>query len=113
MTREPAQAEPLMARPLSCSWGLEPEPHPKGTHPMTRLSTSLAVPDCPRPKRCPRPGIRDVHIKRVPESIWLRARQNALQSGLPFKDFVIRLLAQSEPFQLERPLQLQQQPSDR
>jgi hypothetical protein len=41
---------------------------------------------------------RDVHIKRVPQAIWLRARQNALVSGLAFKEFVIRLLHDSQPY---------------
>jgi hypothetical protein len=45
-----------------------------------------------------RTGIRDVHVKRVPEAIWLRARQNALVSGLAFKDYLIRVLEQCEPF---------------
>ena len=43
---------------------------------------------------------RGVNIRGVPYAIWQRARQNALLSGLPIKDFVIRLLAQSEPFRL-------------
>jgi len=40
---------------------------------------------------------KEIHVKGVPVAVWLRARQNALQSGLPFKDFVIRLLESSEP----------------
>lgn len=54
----------------------------------------------PRPDKAHRQG-RDVHVKQVPEEIWLRARQNALASGLAFKDYVMRLLADSRPF--ERP----------
>lgn len=46
----------------------------------------------------PRAGLRDVHVKSVPEDVWLRARQNALLSGLPFKLYVIRLLSESKPF---------------
>ena len=44
---------------------------------------------------------RGVNIRGVPYAIWQRARQNALLSGLPFKAYVIRLLAQSEPFSIE------------
>jgi len=51
-----------------------------------------------RGKSVTRPGIRDVHVKCVPEAIWLRARQNALTSGMAFKDYLIRLLEECEPF---------------
>jgi hypothetical protein len=44
------------------------------------------------------PEKRGVNIRGVPYAIWQRARQNALLSGLPFKTYVIRLLAHSEPF---------------
>lgn len=40
---------------------------------------------------------RSLHVKRVPWSIWARARQNALASGVPFREFVIALLARSAP----------------
>lgn len=46
----------------------------------------------------PNPGAHNVYVRGVPQPIWRRARQNALLSGIPFKDFVIRLLAESEPF---------------
>jgi hypothetical protein len=52
---------------------------------------------------------RDVHIKRVPQAIWLRARQNALASGLAFKEFVIRLLDDSQPYPPAKRLPDQQQ----
>ena len=39
-----------------------------------------------------------VHIRDVPETVWCRARQNALLSGLPFKEYVTRLLGESVPF---------------
>jgi hypothetical protein len=40
---------------------------------------------------------RDVHIKKVPEPTWRRARQNALASGLSSKAYVTWLLDHSEP----------------
>lgn len=43
---------------------------------------------------------RDLHVKGVPEDAWYRARQNALQSRLPFKTYIIRLLMESGPFPL-------------
>jgi len=42
-----------------------------------------------------------VEIRGVPYAIWQRARQNALLSGLAFKEYVICLLAKSEPVQLD------------
>lgn len=44
-----------------------------------------------------RTGARDLHVKAVPESIWIRARCNATRSGLSFKDYLIRILESSEP----------------
>ena len=55
-----------------------------------------------RRKPTTRPGIRDVHVKCVPEAIWLRARQNALTSGLAFKDYLIRVLENCEAFPPDR-----------
>jgi hypothetical protein len=39
---------------------------------------------------------RDLHVKGIPEAIWCRARCNATQSGMTFKDYMIALLAISE-----------------
>ena len=39
-----------------------------------------------------------LHIKSLPYEIWCRARHNANLSGMPYRDFVIRLLAESQPF---------------
>jgi hypothetical protein len=44
-----------------------------------------------------RNGTRDLHVKAIPESIWVRARCNATRSGLSFKEYVIRLLGACEP----------------
>ena len=40
---------------------------------------------------------RDLHVKGVPEPIWMRARCNATNSGMTFKDYMIALLENSEP----------------
>jgi hypothetical protein len=39
----------------------------------------------------------NVGAKGVPTYAWLRARQNALASGLAFRDYLIHLLQTSEP----------------
>jgi hypothetical protein len=44
------------------------------------------------------PGTRSVHIRDVAEPTWRRARTNAILSGMSFKEFVARLLAESKPF---------------
>lgn len=44
----------------------------------------------------PRPTV-ELHVRRLPRDVWLRARQNALRSSLPFREFIIRILADSEP----------------
>jgi len=41
---------------------------------------------------------RSVHVRGIPATVWRHARSNALLSGLPFKAYVTRLLAQSTPF---------------
>ena len=44
-----------------------------------------------------RNGTRDIHVKAIPESIWVRARCNATRSGLSFKEYVTRLLGACQP----------------
>lgn len=39
-----------------------------------------------------------LHVKNLPYEVWCRARHNANLSGLPYRDYVIRLLAESLPF---------------
>jgi|GEM_PF-2136261 len=34
----------------------------------------------------------ELHVKRVPRAIWLKARQQALAQKLSFRDYVIRIL---------------------
>lgn len=43
-------------------------------------------------------GEHSVYVKAVPFYAWHRARSNALASGIPFRHYMIRLLAASEPF---------------
>jgi hypothetical protein len=47
-----------------------------------------------------RNGTRDLHVKAIPESVWVRARCNATRSGLSFKEYVIRLLGACQPISL-------------
>ncbi len=56
------------------------------------LTTRNHLPD---PKE---PETRGVNIRGVPKAVWQRARQNALLSGLPCRTYVIRLLAECQPF---------------
>jgi hypothetical protein len=44
-----------------------------------------------------RNGTHDLHVKAVPETVWVRARYNALQSGVSFREYMIRLLEASQP----------------
>jgi hypothetical protein len=43
----------------------------------------------------------ELHVKRVPRAIWLKARQQALAQKLSFRDYVIRVL---ETAGLEQPV---------
>ena len=40
----------------------------------------------------------DVYVKRVPLRVWAHARNNACLSGLSFREYLIQLLDQSQPF---------------
>ena len=41
----------------------------------------------------------ELHVRKVPRAIWLKARQAALASGLRFGQYMIRLiLEKAEPF---------------
>jgi muconolactone delta-isomerase len=40
---------------------------------------------------------RDLHVKGVPEHVWRRARCNATNSGMTFKDYMIATLESCEP----------------
>jgi len=44
------------------------------------------------------PDTVELHVRNVPQAVWLRARHAALASRLRFGQYVIRLLEQAEPF---------------
>ncbi|MHB1422846.1 MAG: hypothetical protein ACYC3I_06570 [Gemmataceae bacterium] len=68
-------------------------PAPQATAPMT--SPAQAQENLPLAAG---EETRGVNIRSVPYAVWQRARQNALASNLPFKAYVIRVLAESGPF---------------
>lgn len=39
-----------------------------------------------------------LHVKGIPIEVWMKAKQNAVASDLTWKDYVIRLLADSRSF---------------
>jgi len=39
-----------------------------------------------------------LHIKNLPYEVWCRARHNANLSEMYFRDYIVRLLAESQPF---------------
>jgi hypothetical protein len=43
-------------------------------------------------------GTRDLHVKAIPESIWVRARCAATRSRMSFKAYIVRLLGACQPF---------------
>jgi len=64
---------------------------------MTTTNTNEATPGSEESER----ETVELHVKRVPRAIWLRARQQALAQKLSFRDYVIRVL---EVAGLERPV---------
>ncbi len=68
---------------------------------------NIPTPQAPAPMASPAPPMepphqhepetRGVNIRGVPYAVWQKARRNALASNLPFKEYVIRVLAESEP----------------
>jgi hypothetical protein len=52
-----------------------------------------------------RNGTRDLYVKAIPESIWVRARCNATVSGMSFKEYVIRILGACQPISDDAPAQ--------
>ena len=68
------------------------------TPPATALATAPAQPTERVPPPATEQETRSVNIRGLPYAVWQKARQNALASNLPFKEYVIRVLAESEPF---------------
>lgn len=60
------------------------------------LTTQPIDTQAPTPHPGPE-GTRDLHVKGVPQSIWCRARCNATLSGMSYKEYIIRLLGESQP----------------
>ena len=44
-----------------------------------------------------RNGKRDLHVKAIPEPVWMLARCNATRSGLSFKEYLTRILSTCQP----------------
>ena len=63
--------------------------------PLTEVPSASA--EVLRRRRTNRP-VRSVNIRGVPEQVWKRARHNALTSMMSFRHYMIRVLAESQPF---------------
>lgn len=48
-----------------------------------------------------KPKSHALHVKEVPFEAWCRVRHNANRSRMTLRDYVIRLLTESEPFHTE------------
>jgi hypothetical protein len=44
------------------------------------------------------PASHALHVKAVPYDVWCRTRHNANLSRMTLRDYVIRLLAEAQPF---------------
>jgi hypothetical protein len=56
-----------------------------------------AEPERPLPEKDQLPRTRILNVAGVPFHVWQKARANALASDISFRDFVIRLLDNSQP----------------
>lgn len=61
---------------------------------MTHIQTTGSTPSDQHARK-----VRDLHVKAIPADVWVRARCNATQSGMSFKEYVIRLLGTCRPMQ--------------
>lgn len=41
---------------------------------------------------------RPIYVRKVPEPVWDRVHHNAIASRMRFSDYLVRLMAKSEPF---------------
>lgn len=57
---------------------------------------TVTAPDPPAEQSL-EPDTVELHVRNVPRSVWLKARQAALASRLRFGRYVIKLLEQAEP----------------
>ena len=46
------------------------------------------------------PASHALHVKAVPYDVWCRTRHNANLSRMTLRDYVIRLLAEADPYPL-------------
>lgn len=62
------------------------------------LSTPSSTAGSPSTNGTSPPYSRPMYLKRVPEEIWIRTHDNANRSRLSLQAFVVKLLANSGPF---------------
>lgn len=107
----PTRARPVVAAPTTKGTaarrpakGPPPEPDKRSTTaPAPTMNPTPNQPDHDLvQKRHHDRDTRGVHVRRVPTPIWRRARENALRSGIPFREFVIAVLARCEPLEPHR-----------
>lgn len=49
------------------------------------------------------PACHALHVKAVPYEVWCRTRHNANLSRMTLRDYVIRLLAEAQPYPFPAP----------
>lgn len=59
------------------------------------MSTSIAMDEQPTPIQDA--DTVELHVRNVPRSVWLQARQSALASRLRFGQYIIELLKKATP----------------
>ncbi|MEZ6070940.1 MAG: hypothetical protein R3C10_11865 [Pirellulales bacterium] len=64
----------------------------------TTATTENATQLTHRTKRPNRRYARSMNIRGVPDHVWHRARTNAIDSRMALKEYVIRLLSESDPY---------------
>lgn len=92
--RPPRELRPVRNdNPLRPPVGVPPaEPPPTTTtYPLSQLQPTL------QPRHRHSRGERSLHVRRVPEDTWRRARVNSQLSGLSLREFVIAVLDMCEP----------------
>jgi hypothetical protein len=71
---------------------------PLPTAPATPPSPTARTPAAPRTPSTPDEINRPIYVRRVPESVWIRVHENALKSRLRLQDYLVKVMADSEPF---------------
>jgi len=44
---------------------------------------------------------KDLSVKGIPEQVWIKARYNAMQSRMSFRDYLVRILENCQVFQVD------------